>query len=146
MLYMSTSTELFLIRFPKGSGIEGLGGMYPITVWSEFPHMNILRPLLELRKAELQEVCQSEGVEWVEDPSNQSSAYLRNNIRKILRGDADLDSGVTQLVHACQDAREVMKHQGMMFVLSGRNAHDSSVWIKVLHFLLMKGVLRQSSP
>ena len=76
--------------------------------------MNILRPLLELQKAELQEVCRSEGVEWVEDPSNQSSDYLRNNVRKILHGDSDLVHGVTQLVHTCQNAREVLKHQGMM--------------------------------
>lgn len=76
--------------------------------------MNILRPLLELRKAELKEVCRSEGVEWVEDPSNQFSDYLRNNVREVLHGDADLVPGIIQLVHTCQDAREVLKHHGMI--------------------------------
>ena len=108
------STELFLLRLPRGSGLEGLGGMYPITVWSGFPRVNILRPLLELRKAELEEVCQSEGVEWVEDPSNQSSDYLRNNIRKILHGNEYLVPGIAQLMYTCQDARKILKHQGMM--------------------------------
>ena len=107
------STEMFLHRFCKGSGVEGLGGMYPISVWSEFPHVNILKPLLELRRAELQEVCRSEGIEHVQDPSNQSSDFVRNNIRKSLRGNESLVPGITQLMHTCENAREVLKHQGV---------------------------------
>ena len=104
--------ETFLIRMPKGSGLEGLGGMYPITVLSEFPHVNILRPLLEVRKAELQEVCRREGVEWIEDPSNQSSDFVRNNIRQILRKNEDLFPGIVRLIHTCQNVREELKQQG----------------------------------
>ena len=108
------STETFLHRFSKGSGVEGLGGMYPISVWSEFPHVNILKPVLELRRAELQEVCQSEGVECVQDASNQSNDLLRNNIRKTLCGNKDLVPGITHLMHTCENARGVLKHQGRM--------------------------------
>ena len=96
----------------RGSGLDGLGGMYPVTVLSEYPHINILRPLLELRKNDLREVCDSEGVEWIEDPSNQSSDFLRNNVRKILDQDEDLSQGVNLLVSTCQDARSVYKEQG----------------------------------
>ena len=100
------------MRMSMGSGFAGLGGMYPITVISEFPRVRILRPLLELRKAELMEVCRQEGMEWIEDPSNQSDDFIRNNIRKILQQNEDLIPGVTQLVDTCQDARRVFKHQG----------------------------------
>ena len=105
--------ETFLIRMAKGSGLDGLGGMYPVTMLSEFPRVNILRPLLELRKDDLVEVCKREGVEWIEDPSNRSDDFVRNNVRKILRENEDLIPGVTQLVETCQDTRRVFKHQGM---------------------------------
>ena len=110
-LHVPLSTETFLQRFSKGSGVEGLGGMYPISVWSEVPRVNILRPLLELRKAELKEVCQSEGVEWIEHtgPSSQSS------ISKFLDENEDLALGIAQLIHTCQDVRKDLKLQGMMF-------------------------------
>ena len=96
----------------KGSGVDGLGGMYPVTVMCEHPRVNILRPLLEVGKEELQEVCRSEEVEWIEDPSNNSSNFIRNNVRKILSEDRDLAQRVSLLVASCQDARSVMKEEG----------------------------------
>ena len=97
----------------KGSGVDGLGGMYPTTVWPEFPSVSILRPLLQLRKVDLQEVCRKEGVEWIEDPSNQSTDYIRNNIRKILQENEELVPGITGLMKTCQETRRVLKHQGI---------------------------------
>ena len=106
-------TETFIMRMAKGSGIDGLGGMYPSTVWVEFPQVNILRPLLEVRKADLQEVCRNEGVKWIEDPSNLSSEFVRNNIRKVLQENEKLVPGITGLVKTCQEVRRHLKHQGV---------------------------------
>lgn len=101
----------------KGSGLEGLGGMYPVTVFPEFPRVNILRPLLQIRKAQLMEVCQNEGIEWIEDPSNQSDDFVRNNVRKILHENEDLIEGISQLMDTYQKARRVLKGQGTMLYL-----------------------------
>ena len=101
------------MRMAKGSGIDGLGGMYPKTVWAQFPQVNVLRPLLEARKADLQEVCRNEEVEWIEDPSNQSGDYIRNNIRKILQENEELNPGIISLVKTCQEARRHSKRQGI---------------------------------
>ena len=103
------------MRMAKGSGIVGLGGMYPTTVWAEFPQMNIVRPLLEVRKADLQEVCRNEGVEWIEDPSNLSSEFIRNNIRKLLQENKELVPGITGLMKTCQEARRRLKRQGINY-------------------------------
>lgn len=111
-LFCSASIETFFIRMAKGSGVNGLGGMYPRTVWAEFPRVNVLRPLLEARKTDLQEVCRNEGVEWIEDPSNQSDDYIRNNVRKILQENEELNPGITALVKTCQEARTHLKHKG----------------------------------
>ena len=90
--------------------------MYPITVWPEFPQVNILRPLLELHKTDLQEVCRNEGVEWIEDPSNQSDYYMRNNFRRILAENEELVPGISELVRTCQETRRLFKRQGMLSV------------------------------
>ena len=83
--------------------------------------MNILRPLLEVRKADLQEVCRNEGVEWIEDPSNLSSEFVRNNIRKVLQENEELASGITGLMKTCKEARRHLKHQGIV----ANTAHNS---------------------
>ena len=75
--------------------------------------MNILRPLLEVRKAELQELCRNEGVEWIEDPSNMSSDFVRNNIRRTLQENDELAPGIAGLVKICQDSRRHLKHLGI---------------------------------
>ena len=87
--------------------------MYPSTVWAEFPQVTILRPLLEVRKADLQEVCRNEGVEWIEDPTNLSYDFVRNNIRKILRENEELNLGITGLMKICQEARRHLKREGI---------------------------------
>ena len=84
--------------------------MYPITVWSDFPRVNILRPLLGLWKAELEEVCRSEGVEGAEDTSQSS----QNNVWKFLHKNEDLVPGIAQLMHTCQDVRSDLNSQGMI--------------------------------
>ena len=98
----------------KRSGVDGLGGMYPHTVWADYPRVNVLRPLLEVRKADLQEVCRSEGVEWIKDPSNQLDDIVRNNVRKILQENEELNPGIIGLMETCQGARKHLKHQGIV--------------------------------
>lgn len=105
------------MRMAKGSGVSGLGGMYPSTVWAEFTQVNILRPLLEVRKADLQEVCRDEGVEWIEDPSNLSYDFIRNNIRRTLRENDEFAPRIAGLVKTCQETRRHLKHLGKFFLL-----------------------------
>ena len=97
-----------------GSGIDGLGGMSPLTSWPGFPLIEIVRPLLELHKRDLVEVCQCEGVEWVEDPTNLSTKYVRNHYRQVLRDRPELVEGIERLVRSCDKARSVAHRQGMV--------------------------------
>ncbi|MBW8241333.1 tRNA lysidine(34) synthetase TilS [Muricauda oceani] len=68
------SLETFLINLSRGTGIEGLLGI---------PEVNgtIVRPLLPFSRKEILAFAESEGIEWREDGSNASTAYLRNKIR-----------------------------------------------------------------
>ena len=43
----------------------------------ELQRLAVLRPFLQLEKAQLQEYCQAEGVDWIEDPSNRDQSFAR---------------------------------------------------------------------
>jgi tRNA(Ile)-lysidine synthase len=69
--------ETFLINLSRGTGVEGLSGI---------PEINgsIVRPLLEFSRDEIHNFATQEKISWREDSSNQSTKYLRNNLRHTI--------------------------------------------------------------
>ena len=68
------SVETLLMNLLRGSGIRGLGGIRP-------RNGQVVRPLLAVRRAEIEEWLQTQGWDYVTDSSNLSDAYTRNFIR-----------------------------------------------------------------
>ena len=66
--------ETFFINFLRGSGIKGLKGMKP---QNDF----YIRPLLWSNRNEIEAFAKENGIQWVEDYTNQETVYLRNKIR-----------------------------------------------------------------
>lgn len=98
--------ETVLLRFLRGSGTRGLAGIYPgvggwisISVTSSFwkhgessppdpiplplpsPAPRIIRPLLDISRAELRAYLKSIGQDWREDASNLDVNFTRNRLR-----------------------------------------------------------------
>ncbi len=73
--------ETFLLRLLRGAGTAGLVGM-----WTErqIGALRIVRPLLEVRRAEIIEYLKSRRLSWREDASNADRRFLRNRIRHEL--------------------------------------------------------------
>ncbi|MFA5623818.1 MAG: tRNA lysidine(34) synthetase TilS [Bradymonadales bacterium] len=69
--------ETAIWRLTRGCGIEGLT-LRPKRYWAG---LKFIRPLLMQSKDELYDFLQDCGLPWVEDPSNQSQIFLRNQIR-----------------------------------------------------------------
>jgi tRNA(Ile)-lysidine synthase len=69
--------ETLLMRLSRGSGIDGMSGIRP-------RNGNIIRPLLEFCKSELEGICNSACLEPVRDPSNEDSAFDRVAVRQWL--------------------------------------------------------------
>ena len=92
------------------SNVDDLGGRSLNTVRAKFPQVNIIRPFLEVRKADIQEVCQNEGVEWIED---QLDGSVRKHIRGIVQRNEELVPGIAGLIKTCQEARRQLKYQGI---------------------------------
>jgi tRNA(Ile)-lysidine synthase len=79
--HQEDQAETFLLRLGSGSGMDGLAAMAAIV---EKPAMRLLRPLLGIPKARLRATLEAASQPWLEDPSNENTAFERIRIRKSL--------------------------------------------------------------
>lgn len=71
--------ETLLFRFLRGSGLRGLCGIPPVRCMRN--GALLLRPLLEVRRSEIERFARARGISFREDPSNASLVHERNRIR-----------------------------------------------------------------
>ena len=69
--------ETLLMNLARGSGLSGLN---PIPI----KRQNIIRPLLECSRDEVEKYLKSNGIEWVTDSTNLTDDYTRNRVRHNL--------------------------------------------------------------
>lgn len=70
--------ETVLLRFARGSGVDGLAGMAPVRAAGA---VRLIRPLLDLPHEQLVATCRAFGQEWIEDPSNRNPRFARARLR-----------------------------------------------------------------
>ena len=75
--HLDDQAETVLHNLGRGTGLTGLCGM-PAKVGKK------LRPLLSVRRAEIENFMQERDLPWREDLSNQSLDYRRNRIRHLI--------------------------------------------------------------
>ena len=71
--------ETFLLALKRGSGPAGLSAMPEMM---PFGDGSLLRPLLNITRAEVLVYAKNQSLEWVEDESNQDTRYDRNFLRQ----------------------------------------------------------------
>jgi tRNA(Ile)-lysidine synthase len=100
--------ETVLMRILRGTGLRGLGGI-PIRRREEGADAELIRPLLQVWRAEIESYARDNGILYREDASNASTQYLRNKIRIQLLPElaAAYNEGVkAHLVQLAEQARE----------------------------------------
>jgi tRNA(Ile)-lysidine synthase len=70
--------ETALLNLIRGTGLDGLCGM-PVS--RPIGKARLLRPLLGCSRQELRSEVEAEGLDWIEDPGNQSPDPARNALR-----------------------------------------------------------------
>ena len=70
--------ETLLFRLLRGAGVRGLSGMPGKRVLGRG---HLLRPLLDIPRAELEAYATEHQLSWIEDPSNQDRQFSRNYLR-----------------------------------------------------------------
>ncbi|KPK76044.1 MAG: hypothetical protein AMJ79_08545 [Phycisphaerae bacterium SM23_30] len=79
--------ETILHRILRGTGIRGLSGIWPVRTFIDGQGQEklwLVRPLLLLRRAEIEQYLHKKGIAWRQDQSNQSTQFTRNRIRHDL--------------------------------------------------------------
>ena len=98
--HLQDQAETVLFRLARGTSLKGLTGMQPAAG-------RLVRPLLALSRAEIEEGLREAGLSWREDESNASDAYTRNRIRHNILPllEEEVNGGAAQ--HIAATAREL---------------------------------------
>lgn len=75
--HQDDNAETVLLNLLRGTGIKGLRGILPVND-------NIIRPLLEVSKVEIENYLKNKSLPYFIDQSNFDPVYLRNKVRTEL--------------------------------------------------------------
>ncbi|MGG5174764.1 tRNA lysidine(34) synthetase TilS [Pseudarthrobacter sp. J1763] len=79
---LDDQAEQVLLGLARGSGTRSLAGMPARRDFGEDPNRGFyLRPFLPLRRAEIMEICDAEGLDPWHDPTNADAAFARSRVR-----------------------------------------------------------------
>jgi tRNA(Ile)-lysidine synthase len=111
---LDDQAETVLLRVLRGSGLRGLSGIHPRFILREKGRLlgEIVRPLLQYRRAELQEFLREQAQAWREDSSNLDRTFLRNRVRHALLPvlTENFGSAVENLADLAEIARAEEEH------------------------------------
>lgn len=77
--HQQDQAETILLQLLRGTGIDGLAAM---TQQSFFANATLFRPLLEMPHEQIKVYASTHKLSWIEDESNQDTAFSRNFLRK----------------------------------------------------------------
>ena len=75
---MNDQAETFMMRLARGSGMRGLSSVYPVV---EKEHVDIIRPLIDVRRQEIVAYLEASGHAYRDDASNLDRRFTRNRLR-----------------------------------------------------------------
>ena len=79
---LSDQAETVLMKLLRGAWTEGMSGIHPVLALK--PSGRVVRPLLNVTRAEVEKFLLEQDQPWREDLSNADAAYTRNRIRHEL--------------------------------------------------------------
>ncbi|NLK00419.1 MAG: tRNA lysidine(34) synthetase TilS [Clostridia bacterium] len=92
--------ETVMLHFLRGTGLRGLGGMKPTRG-------KIIRPLLEIKRREIESYCEENRLEYRIDSTNREFIYRRNKIRHQLL--PTLEGYNPRIIHTLNRMAEVVR-------------------------------------
>jgi tRNA(Ile)-lysidine synthase len=109
---LDDQAETVLMRMVRGAGTRGLAGIYPklSAPGSRLSEACIIRPLLGVRRKELENYLAELRQDWREDKSNRDLRFARNRVRHGIL--PRLERGMNPMVHeALAEAAEIARSE-----------------------------------
>jgi len=125
--HLDDQLETFMLRLLRGAGLHGLSAMQADT---ERDVYQLLRPFLDLPRADLESFARAHRLDWIEDDSNTDTRYDRNYLRHEIFPRLEqrwpayrqtLNRSLNQLNQAAQH-----QHSQLEQALNHRLAHDGA--------------------
>ena len=117
------NAETILQRLSRGTGIRGLGGIWPERAFAN--EIKFVRPLLCFRRDEILNYLQQRNLKWRRDHTNADCTYRRNYIRHRLMPALQQDCSDSIVEQLSQLARSAIRYYG---VVCGR---ANEVWLSL---------------
>ncbi|WP_082458427.1 tRNA lysidine(34) synthetase TilS [Methyloglobulus morosus] len=137
--------ETVLLQLFRGSGLKGLSGM-PESV--AFGKGRLIRPLLDISKAEIIEYAKTHRLEWIEDPSNQHNHFDRNFLRndiipKLKERWPAIEKTVSRSGKHCANAQDLLANIADDWLATTLNPGNNTLAISRLqsHPLLQQALI-----
>ncbi len=131
--------ETILMRIIRGTGMHGISGIPYIR---DFKECKIIRPLLEVKREQIEEYCRKNSINYVVDKSNLSTKYFRNDMRLnvipyLSKYNKQISTHLTQLGKIAQEESEYLNKIAEKFILDNLswNGNTSVVEISALQTL-----------
>ncbi len=126
--------ETVLLRLFRGTGVAGMSGMPARRPLDAQGDVQLLRPWLDVARAEIDAYCAAHALRWIDDPSNADTRFARNALRAhlpaLLQAFPALYENVTQAAsHFAQAAGmlDALAEQSLAsMVCAGRDADTLS--------------------
>lgn len=82
--HLDDQVETVLLRLFRGAGVAGMAGMPAMRRLDEDADIVLLRPWLDVPRADIDGYCAAHDLAWIDDPSNDSTRFARNALRAQL--------------------------------------------------------------
>lgn len=136
---LSDNIETVIMRLISGTALKGLCGIPPIRD-------NIIRPLIDVKRQEIEDYCIENSLEYVTDSTNLERDYTRNKIRldiitKFRSINSNFEDNFRRAINSLeadenylnQKAEEVLSRMDLNEIISLDLALKSRVLLKILH-------------
>ena len=106
--------ETFLLALKRGSGLKGLSAMQSEMVLGE---QLLVRPLLNISRAEIEAYANLHKLEWIEDESNNDESFDRNFLRhtispKLVDRWPSINKTIARSAAHCFEAQQLLDELG----------------------------------
>jgi tRNA(Ile)-lysidine synthase len=113
--HLDDQAETLLLQLFRGAGIDGLSSMSECSTWEQGV---IARPLLSCSREQIKRYALEQGLVWIEDESNEDSAYTRNYLRHhimplLVQKWPGVVGNLARTASHCQEAQLNLDYQAM---------------------------------